>query len=298
MHHDRWHGIVPYLVSPLEESTGRVREGVLRQLVEHLIGQGVHGLSPLGSTGEVAYLTAEQRAEVVRAVVRAAGGRVPVIPGVAAFSVQDAVQQTRRYLDMGADGIVLMLQTFFPLPQSAVADYFQAVAEAVGCPVVLYTNPRFLGVDLSLETLDALSRVPNIRYLKDASGNTGKLLSVVQRVGERLALFSASAHLPVVVLRLGGVGWMSGPACLAPRACVRLYELARQGRWDEAWQLQERLWPLNELFQKYSLAGCVKAGLQLQGFDVGDPLRPQPPLGPDARREIARALERLDEAAG
>ena len=75
MHHDRWHGIVPYLVSPLDESTGRVREGVLRQLVEHLIGQNVHGLSPLGSTGEVAYLTAEQRAEVVRVVVRAAGGR-------------------------------------------------------------------------------------------------------------------------------------------------------------------------------------------------------------------------------
>ena len=284
-------GIVPYLVSPVDPVSGRVRQDVLARLVERLIAAGVHGLSPLGSTGEVAYLTSAQRLEVVRGVVQAAAGRVPVVPGVAAFSVHDAVEQARRLQELGADGVVLMLQSYFPLPPQSVEAYFQAVAEAVDLPVVLYVNPAVLGCDLSVNQLDRLSQLPNVRYLKDASGNTGKLLSVVRRVGERLRLFSASAHIPLVVFQLGGVGWMSGPACLAPEACLRLYQLACRREWEAAWAVQTRLWALNEVFQKYSLAACVKAGLELQGLPVGPPLPPQPPLDRAAYDEIRQAME-------
>lgn len=284
-----FHGIFPYLVSPVHES-GRVREGVLRSLVDHLIAAGVHGLSPLGSTGEVPYLTRTQRAEVVRIVVDAAAGRVPVVPGVAAYSTQDAIEQVRHFQDLGIDGVVLILQTYFPLTRGAVLDFFRTVAAATGCPIVLYSNPRLLGVELTPDEVVALSEVPEIRYFKEASGETGKILTILNRAGDRIKAFSASAHVPLLVLRLGGVGWMAGPACLIPRQCVRLYELARRGAWDEAARLQRRLWTVNEVFQRYALATCVKAGLQLQGFDVGDPIPPVPALGREAREEIARAL--------
>src|SRR3989337_753928 len=92
-----FHGIFPYLVSPIDESTGRVRERVLRDLVEHLIGCGVHGLSPLGSTGEFAYLSFEQRQEIVRVVIDAAAKRVPVLAGVAAFATSDAIRQAEAH---------------------------------------------------------------------------------------------------------------------------------------------------------------------------------------------------------
>lgn len=289
-------GIYPYLISPIEEPSGRVREKVLRDLVEHLIAKGVHGLSPLGSTGEFAYLSFEQKTEIVRIVVDAAAGRVPVVPGVAAFSTMDAVRQAECFVELGADALVLILQTMFPVPRSGIERYFVTVAERARCPIVIYTNPGLLGGDVTPVMLEAmLNQVGNIRYIKDASGNTGRILSILNRVGNRVQVFSASAHIPLLVFQLGGVGWMAGPACLAPSECVQLYDLAQSGRWGEAFALQKRLWLLNEMFQKYSLAGCVKAGLQIQGFEVGDPIQPQRPLEDAAIADIREALK---EATG
>jgi 4-hydroxy-tetrahydrodipicolinate synthase len=285
-----WHGIFPYLVSPVD-ADGRVRTGVLAALVEHLVGQGVHGLSPLGSTGEFPYLTVPQRIEVVRTTVEAARRRVPVVPGVAAYSTHDAIEQIRRVLDAGADGVVLILQTYFPLTQDGVTSFFETVAGAVACPICVYTNPRLLGFDLSPDQIVALSGIPNIRYVKDASGETGRLLTILNRTAGRIAVFSASAHVPSLVFRLGGAGWMAGPACLLPAECVRLYDLARRGQWEDADRLQRRLWPVNEVFQRHGLAACVKTGLRLLGFDAGDPIPPQRPLGTAAVDEIRAALD-------
>jgi len=286
-------GIFPYLVSPVEAATGRVDEPVLRRLVSHLIGAGVHGLSPLGSTGEFAYLSFEQRCELVRIVVDEAAGRVPVVPGVAAYATQDALRQAEAFVRLGADGLVLILQTLFPVTPRGMEGYFRAIAESVPCPLVLYTNPGLLGGDIPPEMVVTLSELPNIRYVKDASGNTGRILTILNRAGDRIQVFSASAHIPLVVFQLGGVGWMAGPACIIPRQSVELFELAQQGRWDEAYALQRKLWTLNELFQKYALAACIKAALQIQGFDVGGPVAPQEPLKPEAVAEIRRALEAL-----
>lgn len=291
-----WHGIFPYLVSPIDAESGGVREGVLRDLVEHLIARGVHGLTPLGSTGEFAYLTFAQKREVVRIVVEAARGRVPVVAGVAAFASHDAVEQARAFVALGVDGVVAVLQRMFPLSEVGVEEYFRGVAAAVPCPVVIYTNPGLVGGDVTPAMIERLSAVPNISYVKDASGETGRILSILNRCGDRIRVFSASAHIPLLVFELGGVGWMAGPACIMPAECVQLFELARAGRHDEALALQRRLWRVNEVFQRYSLAACIKAALTLQGFDVGGPIAPQQPLGDEAMAEIAAALRGLDSA--
>lgn len=216
-----FHGVFPYLVSPLD-AAGEVKAEVLTRLCEDLIGAGVHGLTPLGSTGEFAY--------------------------------------------------------------------FKAIADAVSLPVVLYTNPNFQRADLSLEVIERLSRVPNIRYLKDASFNTGRLLSIINSVEGRLQVFAASAHVPACVMLIGGVGWMAGPACLAPRQSVQLYDLCRAGDWRAAMERQRPLWALNQAFARYNLAACIKGGLELQGYAVGAPLAPQAPLSPAAVDEVRRAM--------
>jgi 4-hydroxy-tetrahydrodipicolinate synthase len=292
---DDFHGVFPYLVSPVDP-TGRVKDDVLGRLVCDLIAAGVHGLTPLGSTGEFAYLNNEQRADIVRVTIKAASGRVPVVAGVAATATADAVAQARRYQDLGADGILAILESYFPLKDAQVEDYFRAIADAVDVPVVLYTNPQFQRTDLSLDVIARLAEHPRIRCIKDASTNTGRLLSIMNRCG-RLAVFSASAHIPACVMLIGGVGWMAGPACVVPRQSVRLYELCRAGRWAEAMALQRRLWAINEIFARFNLAACIKAALTLQGYDVGDPVPPQRALGADERRIIASALADVAEPA-
>jgi 4-hydroxy-tetrahydrodipicolinate synthase len=290
-----FHGVFPYLISPVD-ADGRVKAGVLGRLVEDLIGSGVHGLTPLGSTGEFAYLGNEQRAAVVRATIEAAAGRVPVVAGVAATATADAVAQARAYQKLGADGILAILESYFPLAEEQVESYFRGIADAVEVPVVIYTNPQFQRTDLSLDVIARLSEHPRIRYIKDASTNTGRLLSIMNRC-EELAVFSASAHIPACVMLIGGVGWMAGPACVIPRQSVRLYELCRAGRWAEAMALQRGLWRINEIFARFNLAACIKAALAIQGYDVGDPVPPQRALGADERRIVAAALAGVAEMA-
>ena len=141
------YGVFPYLVSPVDDA-GRIKTAVLGRLVDDLIAAGVHGLTPLGSTGEFAYLGNAQRADVVRTTIEAAAGRVPVIAGVAATATADAVTQARSYQELGADGILAILESYFPLAEAQVEDYFRAIADAVDVPVVLYTNPQFQRTDL------------------------------------------------------------------------------------------------------------------------------------------------------
>jgi len=282
-------GIFPYLVTPLDES-GNLKEDVLRDLVNHLISKGVHGLTPLGSTGEGAYFPWELKKRVIEVVVETTAGRVPVIAGINEITTAGAVKQAIQTERIGADGILVVLPTYFPLADQQVVEHFRAVARAVSCPVTLYTNPKFSSWDFTVNTLRQLSEESNIRYLKDASGNIGKLMSIVTALGDRFKIFSATAHVPVFVLMLGGVGWMAGPACLIPEQSIALYELACQKRWEEALKLQKKLWPLNVAFQRYSLAACVKAGLEMQGFPVGSPLPPQQQLDEEGKRVVSQIL--------
>jgi dihydrodipicolinate synthase/N-acetylneuraminate lyase len=288
-----FHGVFPYLVSPIDDA-GRVREAVLARLVDDLIDAGVHGLTPLGSTGEFAYLSREQRRRVVEVVVQAARGRVPVVAGVAATTTADAVEQAKAYASIGVDGILAVLEAYFPINEDGVVSYFSAIGQATPLPVVLYTNPQFQRSDLSIPALERLAKVDTIRYLKDASSDTGRLLSIMNAVGDRIRIFAASAHIPACVMLIGGLGWMAGPACIVPRQSVRLYELCRAGEWQAAMALQRRLWSINRAFAKYNLAACIKGALQLQGYDVGDPLPPQAPLNEAGRREIDQLLADLE----
>jgi len=289
-------GVYPYLVSPVD-AAGRVKTDVLAALVEHLIGAGVHGLTPLGSTGEFAYLDTQQRLEVVDCVVRAARGRVPVIAGVAATTIKGATDLARQVVSLGADGVLAILEAYFPISENGIEAYFRAIAEAVPCPIVLYTNPQFQRSDLTLAVIKRLSSVENIGYIKDASTNTGRLLSILNETQGRMKVFAASAHIPACVMLIGGVGWMAGPACIIPRESVALYELARRGDWEKAMQLQRKLWTVNEAFAKYSLAACIKGALEMQGFAVGDPLPPQAPLSTEGREEVRRVLETVSASS-
>src|SRR5271163_4869868 len=285
-------GVFPYLVSPVD-SGGNVRADVLGRLCDNLIGAGVHGLTPLGSTGEFAYLNAAQRLAVVQTTIEAAKGRVPVVAGVASTSTLDAVAQASAYQKLGANGILAILEAYFPLSDAQVEAYFRAIADAVDIPVVIYTNPQFQCSDLTLDVIARLAAHPRIRYIKDASTNTGRLLSIMNRCGDAIRVFSASAHIPAAVMLIGGVGWMAGPACIIPRQSVALYDLCKAGRWAEAMDLQRGLWRIHEIFARYNLAACIKVALAIQGYDVGDPVPPQAALTAEERKTVEAVLQEV-----
>jgi 4-hydroxy-tetrahydrodipicolinate synthase len=177
------------------------------------------------------------------------------VAGVAATTIADAVEQVRAYDALGVDGILAILEAYFPIAEDGVVAYFTAVASASSLPIVLYTNPQFQRSDLTLPAIERLASVENIRYLKDASSDTGRLLTIINAVGKHIRVFSASAHIPACVMLIGGVGWMAGPACVVPRQSVRLYELCRGQKWDEAMQALE-----NEPRLRQVQSCCVHQG--------------------------------------
>lgn len=285
-------GVVPYLPTPLTPG-GEVDVEALQRLCDHLIAAGVHGLTPLGSTGEFAYLDFAAKERVVAATVEAAAGRVPVIAGVAATTIRDGVAQANRWAELGTNGILAVMEAYFPVPDAGVIAYFTAIADATDRPVTLYTNPNFQRSDLTLDAIDALSHHPNILFVKDASTNTGRLLSILNRTEGRIGVFAASSHITTAVMLIGGRGWLAGPSCIIPRQSVRLFELCEAGKWDEAMTLQRELWAVNQVFARFNLAGAVKAGLRLQGFDCGDPAPPQPTLTPEQVAAVRKVLEKV-----
>jgi len=287
-------GIIPSLVTPFTKD-GRLNVKVLRQLVNDLIEANVSGLNPLASTGEIAYLTERERTKVARVVIDEARGCVPVVVGVESTATQLAVDKAKKYQEIGADALLMILRSYLPLSKSSILDHFFCVADAVSCPIVLYNNPRLTGVDLAEDVVIELAQHPNIQYLKDASGLTGHLLSLANLCADSLRIFSGSAHIPLAVLLAGGIGWMGGPVCLVPRESVRLYELVKAGNWEEAIALQRRLWVLNAAFTRYGLAACIKAGLAIQGYPVGIPRPPQQPVPPEGQKELARLLSLVSE---
>lgn len=228
-----------------------------------------------------------------KTVIDASEGQVPVVPGVSAYTPADAINQINYFEKIGVDGVVLILNTYFPLSRKSIVDFYKTVAKAVSCPIVLYNNPKFSGLDLTPDIVVELAEETNIQYVKDATGITGRLLSIINQAGENIKVFSASAHIPLFILQLGGIGWISGPACLLPEQSVRLYNLACAGQWEEVLELQKRLWRVNEIFQKYTLASCIKAGLESQGFDVGNPIPPLSSLSDSDKSVIRELLEQI-----
>jgi len=295
-----WHGVFPYLPTPLDDE-GRLRPEPLRKLVDRVIDAGVHGVTPLGSTGELPYVSNAARREAIEATVEAAAGRVPVVAGVGGFTVRDAVEQALAAAEAGVDGLLLVLLSYFPLSEAEIERYVAEVAGAVDLPICLYHHPGFCHVTFSPALVERLAAIPRVDYMKDASGGLTHFHRADRYKQAGLSLFAATAGSPTAAMLLGAAGWMSGPACVFPAESAQMYELVRAGRWEDAVVLERALGGVLDSFRALGPSASVKALLRADGLDFGSPVPPvadgkiddpDAVLG-DARRSLRRVLRRL-----
>ena len=289
-------GIIPYLPTPVDDK-GNIIEESVSALVSHLADCGVSGICVLGSVGEFPYLLPEQKRALVNAAVKAGhASGLDVVAGVAGFSVRDLIEQSELYSSIGVDALVLMIEQYFPLSVKQLASMIIEVGNNIpDKEIILYSNPKYMHYSFPIELFENINGCSNIDGYKDASGNTGFLLSIKERYGDRFRIFSASAHIPLFVFELGGVGWMAGPACIVPKSSVRLFGLAKEGRLDEALALQRRMWAVNAAFAKYDLAACIKGVLNAQGYDFGNPVPPLEALPADTAMRLSELAASLEE---
>lgn len=279
-------GVYAALVTPMraDESIDTNRLAVF---ADHLIRRGVHGLIPLGSTGEYYALSPAERELVLRTTLEAAAGRVPVLAGTNAGSTRDVVAFSRQAERLGCAGVMLA-PPYYSLPRlDELRAHFRTVDRAIGIPIMLYNYPGRTGVDMPPEFIERLAHLRNVRYVKESTGEMHRITELLRRCGDRLGVFCGCDTIALECLLVGAVGWVGGVVNVLPASHAKLYELVVHRRnLQAARQLFFQMLPTLELMEgggKYTQ--WVKAACGLMGHPCGAPRRP---LGPASGAELRR----------
>ena len=291
-------GIYPPIATPFKD--GEVDYAGLAHNVRRWMGTGLRGLLALGSNGEAAFVD-EDEAERVIATVRDGVPRDRVLlAGSGRQSTRATIAATKRAAKAGADAVLVLTPFYFKaqMTPDALADHYRAVADASPVPVLLYNFTAVTGLNMTPDTVAALSAHPNIAGLKDSNGDVGQVAAVVARAPGDFTVLVGSAATLYPAMTVGAAGGIVAVANVVPDVCVRLYDLVRAGKHDEARLLQRRLTPLaNAVTGGYGIAG-LKVAMEIAGYAGGEVRRPLRPAKPEARGALQRLLDELLAQSG
>ncbi|WP_020170083.1 dihydrodipicolinate synthase family protein [Gordonia polyisoprenivorans] len=283
-------GILAAVSTPFA-ADGSVDEGALRNHVDFLIDNGLHGLVPGGSTGEFAALTSDERKFVNKVVIEQAAGRVPVAPQTGSTSTAEAIELTKHAADSGADA-VLLVQPFYEAPtRQEVIEYFATVGEAGNLPVIAYNLPGVTGMNLDRPFYrDLLERTDAVKYIKDTSGSIEQAFDLIFNLGDAIDTFVGWDTIVLPAFAAGAAGSIWGAPNFAPKECVAIFELAQAGKQAEALEIFKRLWNVFDFLGKEGYAVSTKAAAAAVGRDLGVARAPYGPLSADKQDELTKLI--------
>ena len=289
--------IATAMVTPFGED-GKVDEGRLNALVNYLIQNGSDSIVVCGTTGEAPTLTDDEKEQVIRLAVEAAGKRIPIIAGTGSNSTAGTVSMTKRAETAGADGIMLVAPYYNRPDQRGMVAHFTQAAGSTKLPVMLYNVPGRTASRLEPATVAALSRIPNIRAVKEAGGDLGAMTRIIAGTDPGFRLYSGDDGLTLPVLAIGGHGVVSVASHVAGPEMQRMIRAYRNGDSGEAARLHAIISRLTEaLFSRPSPAP-VKHALKLAGMDTGPVRLPITSLDDEGAEIIGKAMGDFRSAAG
>jgi 4-hydroxy-tetrahydrodipicolinate synthase len=287
-----FHGVLPALITPFTEHGDAIDTGALAANVERLVSAGVGGLVPGGSTGEFTTLSHAERRELVEATVEAAAGRVPVVAGTGALSTRETVELSVHAEQAGAAAVMIVPPFYDALSWRELRAHYEAVASAIGIPIMYYNLPSASGVTLTAEQLRELP----ISSLKDTGGDAVLATELIQTGGP--TLLNGWDTLTFAALAAGARAVVWGVASILPAQCVELHRLLIDDiDLPAARELWARLWPVCQFLEGQSYPAAVKAACRLVGDTTGPVRAPLLELEEPAARELTALLERATPAA-
>lgn len=288
-------GSIVALLTPFTED-GRIDLAALETLVSFHRDAGTHGLVVAGTTGESATLEDREFEELLAAVVRQAGGAIPVIAGTGSASTRHAIEQSRKAEALGADAVLVVTPYYNRPAQRGLVAHFRAVADAISIPVIVYNVPSRTGVDMQPEAAAALSAHPGIAGVKEAVSDIARVRELVARCGPEFAVLSGDDPSSLGAMKAGARGVISVAANIAPATMRAMCEAAAAGDWGRADALNDELADLYETLALESNPIPVKWAAFEMGL-IGPEIRlPLTPLDPSHRETVRKCLERLEIA--
>jgi 4-hydroxy-tetrahydrodipicolinate synthase len=259
----RLKGWMTALVTPFKD--GKLDEQAFRDLVNWQIEQGIHGLVPVGTTGESPTLSHDEHRRVVETCIAEAKGRVPVVAGAGSNNTYEAVELAKHADEAGADAVLIVTPYYNKPNQEGMYQHFKAINDAIGIPIIMYNIPPRSVIDMSVDTMKRLFELKNIAGVKDATGNVGRISLQRHAMGPDFIQLSGDDITALSCLAAGAHGCISVVSNVAPRACVDLQNAATQGDFAAALKVQDRLTPLHAgVFVEAGVTGA-KYGLSVLG---------------------------------
>ncbi len=282
-------GVMPALVTPFRN--GEIDEGAFVALVERQIAGGVHGLVPVGTTGETATLSHDEHRRVVELCVQTARGRVPVIAGAGSNSTSEAIELVQHAKTVGADAALVVTPYYNRPSQEGLYLHYKAINDAVQLPVLVYNVPGRTSVDISNEVLARLSKLPNIVGIKDASGDLAR--ASLQRLdcGEDWVMLSGNDDGGLGYMAHGGHGCISVTCNVAPELVSQFYNDAMAGQWQGALHGQDRLIRLHKALFADASPAPTKFALAHLGLCTAETRLPIAPCSEAAKAEVLIGLK-------
>lgn len=266
-------GCITALVTPFRD--GAVAHDELRRLVEHQIRAGINGLVPVGTTGESPTLSHEEHIDVIKTVIAAARGRVPVIAGTGSNSTDEALDLTRKADAAGADAMLVVAPYYNRPTQEGLYRHFACLAEATAKPIVLYSIPGRCGVEISVGVVERLrARYPHVAHIKEAGGSVDRVDQLISALGDDITVLSGDDSLTLPFMSVGARGVISVASNLVPREVGRLVAHALAHDYRRARALHRRLYPVFKAIFIESNPSPIKAAMVAAGLIGSAEVRP------------------------
>lgn len=284
-------GFATAMVTPMT-STG-VDYNALARFIDFQLENGINALVAVGTTGESATLTPEERKEVIRFTVKRVDGRVPVIGGTGTNNTEHVLEYTKSACDSGVDGVLVVTPYYNKATQKGLIAHFSAVADASDKPVILYNVPSRTGCNLLPATVNVLADHPKIAAIKEASGNMAQVVEIFQKCGDRIDVYSGEDGMVVPMLAMGGMGCISVMSNVVPALSVAMTDKFFAGDVAGAAELQCKLLPLvNYLFCEVNPIPA-KAAVSAMGFGEEHIRRPLTPMEDENRAKLYAEMAKL-----
>ncbi len=282
-------GALTAMVTPFDRE-GKVDEEGLRENVRFQIKSGIHGLVPVGTTGECATLSYEEHNRVVEVVVDAAKGKVPVLAGTGSNSTWEAIMLTKHAKEVGADGALLVVPYYNKPTQAGLYQHYKRIAEEINLPQVIYNIPSRTSLNMLPETMAKLAKVKNIVGVKEASGDLKQVARIIELAGREFSVISGDDSLTLEIMRLGGVGVISVTSNLVPDKVVKIVDSFRSSDVKTAKRISDELAPLFKALFIETNPGPVKMAMNWMGMAAGGLRLPLVELEPENQEKLREVL--------
>jgi 4-hydroxy-tetrahydrodipicolinate synthase len=265
--------------------------------IRWLVKQGVHGLIPLGSTGEFASLEDVDRRKVIDTVVEAAGGKVPVMAGASAETTEKAIENARYAKQAGASSVMILPPWYYTPDQEEIFDHYQRISDAVDIPILIYNNPWASKVDIKAETVARLAKLEHVKVIKESTGDIKRLTEIRTRTNDGIILFCGWEEMAYESFVAGCTGWVCVIGNIFPKAAVQLFNLVVANKdYAAGWALYKRMLPLLRFFENAGLTQkALKHVMDGMGLAGGYCSSPRRPLNAEQKAEVDRLVREFNE---